>query len=417
MVNKASWRPIPIVLISLAVAACQQTPGSQTTPAGPGTKGQVRTDRTASAADDKVEIIRNPGSESVRGPGPEFRAALLVPLSGPHGRTGEAMLNAAQLALFETAGDRFTLLPIDTGGTPEGAAAAAGRAVAEGAHLLLGPMLGSGIGGAAEAAEGRGLPVVAFSNDRQALRSGVYLSGHMPRDAVERILGHASASGASRLGIIASKTDYGRRLVRAAREAARSNRMAVTRQAFVSPGQEANLLSKAVRTFLRGPKRPPPFDAVLIAAPAEDAKAIAPLLAFHGAEPQRVRYLGVGGWSDGGLAREHILIGARYAGTPPHLHSEFVGRYRKAYGTDPLPLAELAYDMTALSAALTAAGEPDAFDAGALEAPGGYLGASGLFRFGSDGAIRRSLAVIEIGPEGRRVVEPAPERFGPGPGS
>ena len=417
MVNKASWRPIPVVLISLAIAACQQTPGSQTTPTGPTPKEQVRTDAAALAPDGKVEIIRNPSPESAGEPLPEFRAALLVPLSGPHSRTGEAMLNAAQLALFETAGDRFTLLPVDTNGTPEGAASAAERAVADGAHLLLGPMLGSGIGGAAEAAKGRGLPVVAFSNDRGALRSGVYLSGHMPRDAVERILDHASASGASSLGIIASDTEYGRLLVRAAREAARANRMTITREAFVSPDQEANQLSKAVRVFLRGRKRPPPFDAVLIAAPAEDAKAIAPLLAFHGAEPQRVRYLGVGGWSDSGLAQEHILIGARYADTPPHLRSEFKGRYRKAYGADPVPLAELAYDMIALSAALTATGEPGAFDTGALEAPGGYLGASGLFRFGSDGAIQRSLAVIEIGPEGRRVVEPAPERFGPSPSS
>ena len=40
--------------------------------------------------------------------------------SGPAANVGQAMLNAAQLALFEFADDRFELLPHDTRGTPDG---------------------------------------------------------------------------------------------------------------------------------------------------------------------------------------------------------------------------------------------------------------------------------------------------------
>ena len=64
---------------------------------------------------------------------------LLLPLTGPHARVGKAMLNAAQLAIFEIAGDQFVLIVRDTGGTPEGARRAARSALQAGASLILGP--------------------------------------------------------------------------------------------------------------------------------------------------------------------------------------------------------------------------------------------------------------------------------------
>ena len=51
-----------------------------------------------------------------------------MPLSGANAELGQAMLDAAQLALFESGGDRLTLVPRDTGGNAGGAASAA-RAV------------------------------------------------------------------------------------------------------------------------------------------------------------------------------------------------------------------------------------------------------------------------------------------------
>src|SRR5207302_2191935 len=69
------------------------------------------------------------------------KVALLVPLSGANADLGKAMLEAAQLALFTTAGDQLTLVPRDTAGAQDGAAGAARSAIAEGAQLVLGPLL------------------------------------------------------------------------------------------------------------------------------------------------------------------------------------------------------------------------------------------------------------------------------------
>src|SRR5690349_24899911 len=79
-------------------------------------------------------------SPSTAAAGPA-KVALLVPLSGANAELGQAILDAAQLALFEAGGDRLTLVPRDTGGNANGAAGAARSAIGEGAHLILGPLL------------------------------------------------------------------------------------------------------------------------------------------------------------------------------------------------------------------------------------------------------------------------------------
>src|SRR3546814_6236617 len=60
-------------------------------------------------------------------PPPPVKVGLLLPLSGSRADVGQALLNAAQLALFDLGGERFTLVVRDTKRTPEGAAAEIGR--------------------------------------------------------------------------------------------------------------------------------------------------------------------------------------------------------------------------------------------------------------------------------------------------
>jgi len=67
--------------------------------------------------------------------------ALLVPLSGANAELGRAILDAAQLALFEVPGERLILVPRDTAGTADGAAKAARAVIDDGAKLILGPLL------------------------------------------------------------------------------------------------------------------------------------------------------------------------------------------------------------------------------------------------------------------------------------
>ena len=329
------------------------------------------------------------------------------------------MLHAAQLALYDAAGEDFVLMPMDTGGNPAGAAEAARQSVERGAGVLLGPIFGSNVAAAAEAARGRTLPVFAFSNDRMALRPGVWLFGLPPEEEVDRLIGHAAAQGRRRLGLLAYDTGFGRYAVEAAARAARKHGAIVARRGFLSASLDPKALSERVRVFAGAPVKrtpetdelPPPFDAVLIAAEGEALRSTAALLAFHGIDPRQVRYLAAGIRSDRFPRDEPSLVGAWYAGPPPEAFDLFSRRYEAVYGTAPPRLAGLAYDATAIAAMLAEDRRSDVLDMSALTAPDGFFGAGGFFRFRRDGAVQRALAIFEIAPDGPRIVDPAPDRF------
>ena len=348
-----------------------------------------------------------------------FRAALLSPFSGRHAELGAAVLNAAQLALYDAAGEDFVLMAMDTAGTPAGAAEAARQATQRGAGLLLGPVFGPNVSAAAEAARARTLPVFAFSNDRMALRPGVWLFGLPPEDEVERLIGHAAAEGRKRLGLLAFDTGFGRYAVEAAERAAGKHGAVVARRGFLSGGLDAKALSERVRIFAGAPvertpetdERLPPFDAVLIAAEGEALRTTAALLAFHGIDPKQVRYLAAGVRPDRLPLDEPSLAGAWYAGPPPEAFDLFSRRYEAVYGAAPPRLAGLAYDATAIAAMLAEDRRSALLDMASLTAPDGFFGAGGFFRFRPDGAVQRALAIFEIAPSGPRIADPAPDRF------
>ena len=66
---------------------------------------------------------------------------------------------AAQLALFDTADERFLLLPRDTGGTASGAERAALALLEEGVDLILGPLFAEGVNAVASHARAHGITV------------------------------------------------------------------------------------------------------------------------------------------------------------------------------------------------------------------------------------------------------------------
>ena len=72
----------------------------------------------------------------------QVKAALILPISAPGnaGIAGQAMRNAADMALAELNAPNIQLLVKDDAGSPDGARQAAQQALAEGAEIILGPL-------------------------------------------------------------------------------------------------------------------------------------------------------------------------------------------------------------------------------------------------------------------------------------
>ncbi|MGL4729766.1 MAG: ABC transporter substrate-binding protein, partial [Bosea sp. (in: a-proteobacteria)] len=105
------------------------------------------------------------------------RVGLILPLSaqGQGGVVGNAMRNAAELALSEFQGADLTLLVKDDMGTADGGRAAADAAIREGAEMLIGPLFAPSVQAAGQVARAANRPVIGFSTDATVAARGVYL--------------------------------------------------------------------------------------------------------------------------------------------------------------------------------------------------------------------------------------------------
>jgi ABC-type branched-subunit amino acid transport system substrate-binding protein len=106
------------------------------------------------------------------------------------------------------------------------------------------------------------------------------------------------------------------------------------------------------------------------------------------------------------------LQGAWFAVPDPGLAAQFNGRYQAAYGTNPHPLAGLAYDGIAAIGALVSAEGSDALTVPALTRPSGFVGVNGVFRLRPNGTNERGLAVATIQDRQVTYLDPAPRSFG-----
>jgi len=375
------------------------------------------------------------------------RIALLLPLSGRHARTGQTLLNAAQIALFDIAGDRFTLLVRDTRGTPEGALEAMRSALTDGVHLVLGPLFATSVAAIADQVRAARLTMIAFSNDRSVAGDGVFVMGLAPRPQVYRLVGFARSQGLTRFAVLAPRTPYGNAVVQAMQEATLRNGLELSKVITYVPdtadlSAEVRLLADydsrrqlllTQRKILAG--RPddasklalkrldgletlgsPDFDAVLLPVGGQRLRAIAPMLAYFDIDPAEVRYMGTSQWENLEVSKEPVLYGGWFTAPPPELWTSFKERYKGLYGEEPGRIASLGYDAAALAAVLTRAAfeagrEPD-FSIPTLTQPSGFAGMDGAFRFLPSGEVERSLAIMEVQRGGGfAVLDAAPSGF------
>ena len=376
-------------------------------------------------------------------PGEKAMLGLLLPLSGPNASLGQGMLDAAQMALFDIPNNRVALLPRDTRGSADGAAAAARDALDHGARLLIGPLTAPEVEAVKPVAVERGVSVLAFSTAASVAGGGTYLLGLLPSEEVRRVVGFAHQKGVQRIAALAPGTAYGQLVVDALKTTAAAEQVSVTQTVLFDPGsvdlaasvrelakydsrkvaldqqrkQLANARDPASQEALKRLNESQGagdlgFDAVLLPEGGQQLKMLAPLLPQYGIDPAKVHYLGTGLWDgDPGLATEPELEGAWYAAPDPTGRGDFEKKFAALYGHPAPRLATLAYDATALAAALSRGPQGADFSADALTNQSGFVGLDGIFRLRADGRVERGLAVIEIHRAGNAVVSPEPQSF------
>jgi ABC-type branched-subunit amino acid transport system substrate-binding protein len=342
----------------------------------------------------------------------QVKAALILPLSGPGnaGIAGQAMRNAAEMAIAEFNSPNLQLLVRDDGGTAEAARLGAQQALDEGAEIILGPLFAQSVGFVGQVARPRNVPVIAFSTDANVASSGIYLLSFLPESDVDRIVQYATSTGKHSYAALIPDNPYGT-VVEAAFKQAVARRSGSQVVAIERYPHDKAAMATPIRSVAQASAR---ADALFIPDGGDAVPDVAAALTAAGVNLKRLQLLGTGLWDDPRIYAAPALDGGWYAAPDGVGYRNFSARYRARYNQDPVRTATLAYDAVALVAALVKTQGPQRFSQQVLTNSSGFTGIDGLFRFRTDGTNERGLAVLRVSSAGVQTVAPALRSFGPG---
>lgn len=429
-----------LAVLSLTLVACGgNTQAPVRSYPAPQPQTQTEDQQTESAED------TSPAQQVIEPNLAEARVAVLLPLSGPDGVTGKALLNAVTMALFDAYDPRLTILPFDTKADSDEAYRAAQAAANEGVDIVIGPLLAGNVQVAGTVFGPLGIPVLGLSNDSRVAAPGRYIMGFLPEEEVQRVVDYAVSQGHSRFAALVPEGRYGARVRASFGDAVGDSDAHVVAMESYPPDPEAvfepvkalanydqrrkdltdeirylrslndDVTDEIAAALARAEELAPvEFDAVLVPEGGALLRTVGPLLPFYEVDPNAVQLLGTGLWNDLSLTNEPPLQGAWFAAPDPAAPDAFFERYEAAFGERPLRIATIAYDAMSLVAALMRDELEDGetrFSTDRLTAVTGFRGVDGLFRLLPEGLNERMLSVLEIGRRGFKVIDPAPAGF------
>lgn len=338
--------------------------------------------------------------------------ALLVP-SGS-GQASDQLLarsieNAARMAIGDLAGVQIDLRVYPTAGQPAQASAAAAKAVADGAAVILGPVFAEEANAAGVAVAPAGVNVLSFSNNPAIAGGNVFVLGPTFDNTARRLAGYAVRSGKSQIMIIHDRNaqgEAGRAAIQAGVAAAGGRIVATGGYEFSQNGIVQAIPQLAAQARSSGAQ------AVFLTADTAGAlPLVTQLLSENGVNPAITQYVGLTRWDipAATLALPGVQ-GGLFAMPDPTLFAQYQARYQSTFGESPHPVSAIAYDGIAAIGALAKQGR--GMDRAALTQGAGFAGVNGVFRLLPNGANERGLAVARIQNNAITIVDPAPRSFG-----
>lgn len=365
-----------LALSALALAACQPTSGPSVSQGGP------------------------------------VPVALLVP-SGS-GQASDQLLarsieNAARMAIGDLAGVQIDLRIYPTAGQAAQASAAASRAVAEGAKVILGPVFAEEANAAGVAVASAGVNVLSFSNNPAIAGGNVFVLGPTFDNTARRLASYAVRAGKSQVMIIHDRNAQGE----AGRSAIQAGVAAAGGSVVATGGYEfsQNGIVQAIPQLAAQAKSSGAQAVFLTADTAGALPLVTQLLSENGVDPTITQYVGLTRWDipAATLALPGVQ-GGIFAMPDPVLFGQYQARYQATFGEQPHPVSAIAYDGIAAIGALAKQGR--GLDRASLTQGAGFAGVNGVFRLLANGTNERGLAVARIQNNTVTVIDPAPRSFG-----
>lgn len=350
---------------------------------------------------------------------PTIKIALLVPLSGESAPVGNAMFDAATMALYDSyltvpsdqIRTQITIIPKDTGINVTETKKATREAIEQGATFIIGPLFSQSVSAIKPMLQEKNIPMLSFSNNKAVASPNAYTFGFLPEQQVERIAEYVYLNKFQRVALLAPNDAYGEKVRDTLSESFIKKGGILTSAELYAPSM-ANIdaaVSRIAGAYNNSPEERR-FQAMFIADGGTQMRNIIKSLHKNNINLQKIKLFGVRIWDDKDFSKIPELKGAWFPGSPPELYDLFAKRFTTIYGYKPIRLAALTYDAVGIVAKIAMYGR--GISAAELSDPKGFnTPAGGLVRLTSDGVSDRKLAIMEITPDGFKVVDPAPKSF------
>ena len=348
------------------------------------------------------------------GKGGSVQVALLVPSGSGQSQDelfGSNLENAARLAMADLSGVSIDLRVYKTGGSPAQASALAKQAVAEGAQVILGPFYSEEANAAGVAVASTGVNVLAFSNNATIAGGNVFVLGQTFDVTARRLASYAVRNGKSKVLIVHDRNvagEVGKAAIERGVASAGGSVVGVSSYEFSQNG-----IVQAASGIVSSAKSTGATALFLTADTAGALPLLSQLLVDNGIDRNTTQFIGLTRWDipPATLALPGVQ-GGWFAMPDPGLTAQFRSRYEGAYGSQPVPVAALAYDGIAAIGALAGrvkGGAP--LGKSDLTQSAGFAGVSGIFRLLPNGTNQRGLAIAQIRGNQVVVVDSAPRSF------
>lgn len=358
-------------------------------------------------------VATGPGT-APPGDGGSVQVALLIPSGSGQSQDelfGQNLENAARLAMADLSGVNIDLRVYKTGGSPARASALAKQAVDEGAQVILGPFYSEEANAAGVAVANSGVNVLAFSNNAAIAGGNVFVLGQTFDNTAKRLAGYAVRNGKSKVLIVNDRNvagEVGKAAIERGVASAGGSVVGVTSYEFSQNG-----IVQAASGIVSTAKSSGATALFLTADTAGALPLLSQLLVDNGIDRGTTQFIGLTRWDipPATLALPGVQ-GGWFAMPDPGLQAQFRARYQGAYGSQPVPVAGLAYDGIAAIGALANRAKGGApLSKGDLTQSAGFAGVSGSFRLLPNGTNERGLAVATIRANQVVVIESAPRSF------
>ena len=329
----------------------------------------------------------------------QLNVGVLLPLTGKASGIGLGMQNAMFMALDDLQSDLLTLKFYDTKSSKDGARMAAQKAIDEGAQLILGPLMGEEVEGAAEESMSSDIPVVSFTTSPQVLQKGIYSIGLLNGEQVDRAISYASGKGRKNLVLVVPDTNSGLNIVKAAIMSSIAKNMSLTRVGFYNSNNVD--FSSLVREMSSNPD----FDTVMIADSGNRLKSLASMFAYNDIMYPDVLFMGTSAWDNTNLSKETILYHGVYPMVSKSYGEYFTNKYEETFGEQPKSIYSFAYDSVLLASVVAGKQEKDI--EAILTQQSGFIGVNGYFRILPTGQSYHGLEMVEVTKDGPKVISKA----------